>query len=564
MQITAQSVLAALAPGRFSSRTRKIAGVALLGLLVIWLAANAIELVVTPLDGFDESIQVLGARAVNSGMLPHADFWTDYPALNYWIVAGVSRITADSYMIGRFVSLAFYLLVLVVAWWSAPNRTGSWWMTVGLALSIGKFYYLPAWDAVALLLTVLLLLCWRRPQRSPAFWIGIGTLAALCLLIRVNFGIYAALVAGACLVLDAATVRRRLLNLVCLCAPMVAGVAFYCILLRGDLPAVYAQLFDFPMHGLMVQRIESIRRLSVGLFVFPLLMAGKHVVRNRREFFGYGSFAVVVAAAYLLDLQRHLGVPRPSFAIAVALSLFLLQAVTRRLENGDFTLLLAYFLCLHYYLARDDAHHMWPALLVLGMLLWKHSAQWPWSGGKWWDMASLAATGALGLFLVVNLAPALLLPSRLAFSRYSFERLADLGEEDLRQDFGLRHDGLPQALNYLFRQSSPSDPVYSGLQDHARGYTNNLGVYVLLKRPIPVSDYEYEPGWSSEEPAQRIAAAELERTRTNWLLLWKGVPPEKNSRRGSDLLDNYIRSTFCLQETFGDYQIWRRCDEVNR
>lgn len=564
MQVSTQPVLAVPGSGLLSSRTGKVAGALLLSLLVVWLAANAIEIAVTPLDGFDESIQVLGARAVDSGMLPHADFWTDYPALNYWLVAGVSRITGDSYIVGRFVSFALYLMVLLVAWRTAPNRTAAWWMTIGLALSVGKFYYLPAWNAVAFLLTVLLLLCWRSPQRSPAFWMGIGTLAALCLLTRVNFGIYAVLVAGACVVLDAASVRRQMLNLVCLCAPVIAGVAFYAILLRENLPAVYAQLLNFPMHGLMVQRIQTIRRLSVGLFVFPLLMVGKQVVQSRREFFGYGSLVVVVAAAYLLDLQRHLGVPRPSFAIAVALSLFLLQAVTRRPDSGDFALLLAYFLCLHYYLARDDAHHIWPALLVLGMLLWKHAAQWPWPAAVRWNLALLAATGALGLFLVLNLVPSLLLPSHLAFSRYSFERLAHLGEEDLRQDFSLREDGLPQALNYLFRNSSPSDPVYSGLQDHARGYTNNLGVYVLLKRPIPVSDYEYEPGWSSEEPAQRITAAELERTHTDWLLLWKGLPPEKNSRRGSALLDNYVRSNFCQQETFGDYQIWQRCDDAAR
>jgi hypothetical protein len=176
----------------------------------------------------------------------------------------------------------------------------------------------------------------------------------------------------------------------------------------------------------------------------------------------------------------------------------------------------------------------------------------------------LAASGALGLFLVLPMALSLLLPSRLALSHYAYDRLTHLGEDDLRQDFASRHDGITLALNYLFRHSSPSDPVYSGLQDHARGYVNDLGVYVLLKRPIPVSDYEYEPGWTSEEPAQRTIAAELERTDTNWLLLWKGVPPEKNSRRGSDLLDNYIRSNFCQQETFRDYQIWRRCDDPAR
>ncbi len=62
---------------------------------------------------------------------------------------------------------------------------------------------------------------------------------------------------------------------------------------------------------------------------------------------------------------------------------------------------------------------------------------------------------------------------------------------------------------------------------------------------------------------QELAIEELERTHTNWLLLWQGERDANDisrSRHGSSLLDTYIRSTFCVEKEFGDYQVWRRCN----
>jgi hypothetical protein len=78
-----------------------------------------------------------------------------------------------------------------------------------------------------------------------------------------------------------------------------------------------------------------------------------------------------------------------------------------------------------------------------------------------------------------------------------------------------------------------------------------------------VSDWQYEPGYSSEAHNQELAIDELERTRTKWLLLWHGErnPVEMSrSRNGPSLLDTYIRSAFCPEKKLGDYQVWRRCD----
>lgn len=542
---------------------RRIAFIVLAILVVGYVAANAVEILDTQLDGFDESIQILGARAVGAGMLPHADFWTDYPALNYWMIAGIAKLSGDSYMIGRFLSLGLYLLVLAVAWVAAPNRRSRWWMVGGLIVTIGKFYYLPSWNAVALLLMVLLLLCWRTEDRAPAFWLVIGLLLALCLLIRVNFGAYGLLAAAATILVSPNSERRsKLLNLAALGTPAVCAVLFYCVLLRSHLPAVYAQIIDFPMHVLMKQRIRSVRLLTGGLFLIPLCMVGKRIAKSWRDVVWYAAFLLAVASAYVLDLHRHLHQPRPAFALAVAAALVLIQGLSGRLEIADFSVLLCYFLCLHYYLARAEGLHLWPALIVLSILFWKRAATRPVTAADGWELGFLAATAVLGIFLYAPVARSLIVPSRMVATRYAFQRLTHIGEPDLRMDFASRDDGLPQALNFLLRNTSPSDYVYSGLQDHARGYVNSLGVYVVLRRPIPVSDWEYEPGWSSEEPAQRLAISELERTHTQWLLLWKGEPPEKSSVRGSPVLDDYIRKTFCLSDSFGNYQVWRRCSVI--
>jgi len=543
-----------------NARLQRILQAVLLGLVVCYVAALTLEIMVLPLDGFDESIQVLGAKAVGAGLLPHADFWTDYPALNYWIIAAAFKVFGAHYLVSRLVSFCFYVAVLATAWLTAPNRTSRMWMVVGLALSIGKFYYYSPWNALACVLIVLLLLCWRRDDTSLSFWATIGVLLALCLLIRINFAGYA-LVAGAASILLARSVSmpRKLATLVSFVAPACCSAALYCVMLRHNLAAVYAQVIDFPAHILMKERILETSPTSVGLFLVPLLLVGWHVVRHRKELVFYGAFLLVVAATFLIDLHRHSGIPRPMFAVWVALALIVIQALSGRLGDSEFVILVCYFLFLHYYLARADQFHLWPALVVLGLLAWLKAGKRPLLGRDYLDLALLLGVAILGLSLHARGSMHMLVPSPWLFSPYSLERLTPAGHRDMRIEVGLRSDGLADALEYLLSNTSSSDYVYSGLQDHSRGFVNNMGVYVILNRPIPVSDWEYEPGLSSEDPAQRAVINELRRTHTRWLLLWKGLPSKDLA--GSHLLDSFIVANFCPRETFGNYQVWHRCDD---
>ncbi|MFI5115276.1 MAG: ArnT family glycosyltransferase [Terriglobales bacterium] len=527
-----------------------------------YAAVFAFQSVLTPLNPFDECITILAARAVANGMTPHGDFWTDYPALTYWIIAAAFKIFGNSYFVARFVSLAFYAAVLAVGWMVTPNWRSRTILTLGLILSVGGFYSYAPWNAFALLLIVLLLFCWKRRDTS-AFWLLTGWLLAATLLMRVNFAGYGLVAIGAFLLLSTElNNREKLTKLGWLCTPMVLAVLAYCIICRNCLPAVYAQVIDFPTHALMRERILVIRHLAPGLLVLPFLLPARRMWRHRAQLLALLAILLGLTSLLLIDLHIRRYEPRPAYAIVFALVWILVQVTFRKLDAEEFTVLLCYLLFLHYYLARADVFHIWPALIVICLLALLKVSQWPIPAGARVDLVILVLTGALGVYL--QPAGQIIVPYRF-FYRYAALRLSPRWHENLRLELGFPQDGEAEALAYLLVHTSSDEYVYSGLLDHARGYRNNLRSYVILQRQIPVSDWEYEPGYSTQAQSQELAIRELERTRTNWLLLWHGDrnPNEMTrSRHGSSLLDTYIRSTFCVENKFDDYEVWRRCNWI--
>ena len=559
---TATELPASVLPGRRRVRLLQVLTITLLCVAFSYAAVFAFQSVLAPLNPFDECITILAARAVAHGMTPHGDFWTDYPALTYWIIAAAFKIFGNSYFVARFVSLAFYAAVLAVGWMVTPNWRSRTILTLGLIFSVGGFYSYAPWNAFALLLIVLLLFCWKRRDTS-AFWLLSGSLLAATLLMRVNFAGYGLVAIGAFLLLSTElNNREKLTKLGWLCTPMVLAVLAYCIICRNCLPAVYAQVIDFPAHALLRERILVIRHLAAGLLVLPFLLPARRMWRHRAQLLALLAILLVLTSLLLIDLHSRRYEPRPAYAIVFALVWILVQVTFRKLDTEEFTVLLCYLLFLHYYLARADVFHIWPALIVICMLALLKVSQRPIPAGARVDLVILVLTGALGVYL--HPADQIIVPDRF-FYRYAALRLSPRWHENLRLELGFPQDGEAEALAYLIVHTSSDEYVYSGLLDHERGYRNNLRSYVILQRQIPVSDWEYEPGYSTEAQSQELAIRELERTRTNWLLLWHGDrnPNEMTrSRHGSSLLDTYIRSTFCVENKFDDYEVWRRCNWI--
>lgn len=558
--------LAAQVPARTFAGKYRVALPQVLAISLLCAALScavlfALQFLFSPVDVFDGSITILAARAVGSGMTPHGDFWVIYPALNYWALAAAFKIFGDSIFVARAVPLVFYLAVLAVAWMVAPGWRSRTILCSGLFFFIGTFYSCAPWNAFALVLVVLLVFCWKRKDTSSRFWLLIGILLAATLLMRVNFAGYGVIAIGAFLLVTPELSRReKLTNLAWLCTPMVLAALAYCIICRHCLPALYAQVIYFPTHAMMRERILLMRRLAIGMLALPFLLPAARMWSSRRRMAGL--LAILAGCIFLvaIDLHRRGYIPRPSYALAFAALWIVVQVVFVKLEAEEFTVGLCYLLFLHYYLARTDLYHIWPALIVLSLLLLQKLSQWPIPVSAWISLIPLVLIGGLGFYLQPLVY--LHLP-HLFFYRYAMLRMSPQGLENLTIQLIFPQDGEAEALSYLKEHTTPDDYVYSGLQDHARGYMNNLRAYVFLLRRIPVSDWQYEPGYSSEASNQKLAIEQLERTRTNWLLLWQGerYPDEiARNRQGSSLLDSYIRSTFCPQKTFSDYQVWRRCD----
>src|ERR1035441_3030634 len=181
---------------------------------------------------------------------------------------------------------------------------------------------------------------------------------------------------------------------------MVLAVLAYCIICRNCLPAVYAQVIDFPAHALMRERILVIRHLAPGLLVLPFLLPARRMWRHRAQLLALLAILLGLTSLLLIDLHLRRYEPRPAYAIVFALVWILVQIAFRKLDAEEFTVLLCYLLFLHYYLARADVYHIWPALIVICLLALLKVSQWPIPAGARVDLVILVLTGALGVIFI--------------------------------------------------------------------------------------------------------------------------------------------------------------------
>ena len=204
-------------------------GAVLLGTAFCYAGLAAINVLVQPLGRFDESIQILAARAIGAGLVPHRDFWFVYPDLNPWIIAAAFKLFGASYIVARSVSLMFYALVLTVAWMAVKPQLSRPVFMLGLTLGIAKLVAYSPWNAFALVLVLLLWICSDQWKVPSVVWLMRGMVVACCLLMRINFGGYVLIAMVSVISLNREiSVRDKRTQGICLCAPVICAVVLYC------------------------------------------------------------------------------------------------------------------------------------------------------------------------------------------------------------------------------------------------------------------------------------------------------------------------------------------------
>jgi hypothetical protein len=578
------------------------------------LVAYALSLVAwrigQPVGVLDESIQLVSGMLIRDGMLPHVDFWSLYPPLDYYLNAAVFSLLGESVVAARVLQSAFFLAVLgglvllALRDFSAVSAKG-WLVSLAAALVVGKTFSMALWNAYALgFLGFLAYLLARPPAtaRRRLLLVGLsGLLIGLSVSARLNFPFYFCVAIGLDLLregsvaLRAAGTERRVrewaLRVACFAAPLAACVVGFLVLYRPALPDLVEQSFLFYLGPVMEHRRRTFFAPQLRFVLMALLppiwialrAGGLRLDRPRRsDLATIGGLLALALVIVAIGIRSPLAWPNVASALVVAVT-FVAGWRTPALQRDEFVGLLAYACFLHYGFTRADGAHF-VTLLPIAATLIPAVARLPGRSASRSSPPLLRASLALLLLSCilrlsltqgfpfvrvllpvpspaeVRMGAALLTTQRAVWTRGDSAALTSERAE-LAPPWTVLYGDRDElaAARFVHGRTSEGDAVYVGKQDHSRTFSTAMRTYWILGRRVGVKHLILEPTLTTEAATQEQMIRDLERNRVEWIILAPNLRGdrdfERRGYRGDDRLDRYIREAYVEVRSFGGYTV---------
>lgn len=217
-----------------------------------------------------------------------------------------------------------------------------------------------------------------------------------------------------------------------------------------------------------------------------------------------------------------------NLAVRGALVAAVVARILGRLTDRKTTALLVFaVLCQLQTLGRGDLYHVaqasGPAILLVGVAT-SRAAAWLQRTASYLVLVGTGVAAAIGL------------------AQLSAPPSAYLG-------------AVSDAAAYVARETGRGEPIFVGLTDNRFTFNNPLIAYYLADRPAGTRYTMYNPGVTNTEPTQAVMVAELEASRTRYLILDRenaGTHDEGlGAVPGSTTLDSYIATHFAVARDFG-------------
>jgi hypothetical protein len=489
-----------------------------------------------PLASYDGAIPLVAADLMLHGRKAAVDFWSFYPPLYYYLIlAGFHFVGRSALVPTLFAAVMYVAVVFAVArffWKSFPHlRSLAPLIIFPTVIATGLFTY-SAWPGYAI--SFLSLLAYIRSRNGPlpdGRWIALaGVLAGLSTLIRFNFGPYVLFVASADILVHEltsetsipATVRlkRSLVQAAIFVIPFaLTNVIFYAWIYGTEAVAAPVRMIKYSMS---VMGVRSFKRLgpSLGVLIclgFPfawmgvrnLLYTGK--LRSAAVIAGVG--ATLISAGLLAGEMPSISLWFPALGFA---SIIALHRFVYRLTRPALCVLLFFVGLQHYYLSRADHDHafvLYPVVAFSLMFLLEAPTAVEETRVYFRKEPIFAVFLAVVLFEmafrddfrpIVSLAATTLRTVRLGVLS---PRIPD------RQRLLLIDPGLSdevQSTEFVRQRTSPSDPIFIGVNDHSMPFANHVRAYWLAERLPGVKYVHLDSGVMLDESVQQEVITELQ------------------------------------------------------
>ncbi len=511
---------------------------------------------------YDEGIVVYGAARVLNGEVPYRDFWTFYSPGQFYTLAGLFAVFGVNLMVARVfsvvmsagLSLAVYLVARRLL---TPRYALFAWVAASVWIGSYRLLTSPLVPAMCFAFAGILCLLRSLPTARTSWLVLSGLWCGVSVCFRHDTGLYAVLSVGAVLVPIAlrreqpsrknletrwramgGVVLPYVLGLLVVVVPVMAY--FLCVVPLDELvydivtfpltvyPKVRGLPYPTPLpdpRGLLKGtpfNIDYIRTAAYGFtFVFPLLVYGASIVR-------------LVVVWRTSEEQRKV---EQSMGVAL-LTLFGLLLLT-------------------YTKVRPDFAHLMPtatvASIVLAVLIT--------------EMRQLKRHGLASLCITLILAsPSLCIPL-LKRGRQIEQSMRSPASVPIDLDRARGIFVRAPASRYLelvqfIRHHVPEgEVIFVGSTRHDHIHINDMLLYFLSGRHSATKYHELHPGIATSLSIQERILREIQSKNVKLLVLRTESPADLGGRpqaSGATRLDDFIRTTFRPDKTFGDYTVWKR------
>jgi hypothetical protein len=501
------------------ARASALIGISLLA-IGLWSAAVSLRI---PVGSYDEGLLLVNARLIGRGLVPHRDFYTQYPPGIYLLIAAIWWLGGISPLAVRLSSSAAHLIVALLA----GRLVGR---AIGRRMS---------------LLTAGLTLCWLTPLDPVAYaWTAAlaTALVSFELVLRSGDGggVWAEVACGLAFV-AVSCFRHDLFTYLCATGAVAA-------LALGRRPRLLPFVLGGAVPALAVWG-PLVARAGWRVVLQDLVIDQERFVRPARDlplptpWTACGSLAECFGDPLLGAVV--LGLAAPVLGLVVLAGARRLGLVDRR----PVVLLTALAVAvLPQMLGRTDVPHavfgVTPAVGLTALVAEALAARWRWGGAL-----SLGAAAILLAPLVPSLGDALHAVPRVPSGPPPF--------------YGMPADVDRRRVVAFVRAGTAADePIFVGNVQHQRMIFNEVDLYFFADRPGATRYMQFDPGIETRAEVQRAMIHDLDERRTRLLVLvaccWHEEPNESRFP-GSDELDRYIRDRYLVVARFGRYWVlWRR------
>lgn len=482
------------------------------------------------IKAYDEGIILVGAERVMRGEVPYRDFWSIYPAGQYYVLGLLFKVFGSSLLTERLYDIAvraalstLIFLISRKAGLSYRAALLSWGMSL-LWIDYSFFPVYPMYTALVLLLLGCFFFLDYILNNHPATLSYSGICIGIGILFRHDIAAYTSLASIITLgIIHYRNIKLGMqhgafLILGMLCAILPAGI--YAINSMG-LQHIVDQLIFTP-----AEIIPQYRKLP-----YPLSLSATTI-----QFILFPIILVVGFLSSIFLITKHA-------EHRTAASMLFLVSITG-------------LMCGYQAGTRADTIHLLPiATMCMILIPWLFSLGLSCTPNK-------ISRNRLMLVMVILLSCIFIAPfvSKLQGIEQAFLTTTP-SSQPTKADYASLSATMRQTINYIQGQTKTDDYIYIGVKNHDQFLMNEVILYYLSDRRPATRYHELHPGITNQPQVQQEIITELKRTSTKLIVLTPENHTEPNDSsidNHLDILDNYIQNSYKIVNIYGNYEIWIR------